>query len=425
MLAQHHAGEIHQRAAAGDQAFFASQFAPLQGFASTEHGLPVIMVVQVEPVTRLDADHAVIVPGENGPRVFGTETGTAAMTGAPIHFFVEFDPNAPVPSARVGNFGNIVISPGAPPEAVIKILADKAFSIIAKGSGAAPPHAAAVKTATDPIRRATEALMRGDMLGAAAELERGAREREAGGDTGSAASMYRELAQLRRDMRDPQGALEACDRALAIVPPSLNYEAFVVRAGALDDQDNPLSVEAWRDAARWATSDLDKLVCEAHAIGGTVRHDAKKSELPKDYVAMLGSPPPPMTLTTVLGAIGQSAGKLGTGYLAQAAWIVFNVDGMMTVTAVDLLDALVRRVGETSEDGYTVAALIMLRLAAKGPMEPTAAPAAIAVVDRIAKARKLTREGLMQVLARDDNPFVKIDFALRSLAARTPWLIPG
>ena len=84
-----------------------------------------------------------------------------------------------------------------------------------------------------------------------------------------------------------------------------------------------------------------------------------------------------------------------------------------------------RRVGETSEDGYNIVGLIMLRLASTDAQPASVVSAAMTVIDRIARARKLTLEGLMQVLARDDNPFVKIDFALRSLAARTPWLIPG
>lgn len=416
LFAQYHPGDIYNRAVAGDREFFAAQHAPLAAFAAIEQGVPVILLSQLQPVRELDADHAVIVPGEQGPRVFATEVGTSAMTGAPTHFFCELDPFTQG-TGRKGNFGNIDV-PSGDALAILRALAGKAFQIIytRAQAPAAPP---------DPFARATEAMKRGDMKGAGTELERSAQGLEATNPP-VAAMVYCELASLRRDLGDPRRAIAACDRALALVAPGQSHPALTTRAAALDDLEDAGAIAAWGEAARWAPSPDGRLVCEAHAVGATTRHDPRQSALPGQFVTNLGRPPP-MTLASVLGAIGTSLGKQGTGYLAQVAWLVFAVDGLFTVPNVALIDLLATRVGLKTDDGFQICSLLLLRLLAndgKQPVDPDAPARAIAIVDRVAKARGIARDALIRVLAADDNPHIKVDHALRTLAARTPWLIP-
>ena len=103
--------------------------------------------------------------------------------------------------------------------------------------------------------------------------------------------------------------------------------------------------------------------------------------------------------------------------------MVFNIDGLYTPTNVESIELLAQRVGLTSESAYHLTALVLLRmLATKDALE--ANQRAIAFVDRVANARGMARDALIAFLSRDADPFTKIDFALRSLAARTPWLVP-
>jgi hypothetical protein len=397
MLSSHHPQEIYDRAARNDQAFFGAQYVPLVGFAVMEGGIPLILLSQTQPVRELDADHAIIVPGERGPRVFGTERGVSIMTGQPIHMFCELDLGT---GMRAGNFGQIEV-PTTDAAAITRTLGAKAMEIV--GTRASSP---AGLPKDHPMARATEAL----------ELDRAGRAIEAT-DPKLAAQIYRELAALRLTLRDAQGALEACDRAFAIVPPSENVEAFITRSEALDELGMKTASQAWRDAGRWAADPALKLRCDAHAAGAAVRHE--RAPLPPELVGQRD----PAELATILAAIGDSAGKDGHGYLAQAAWMVLNIDGLFTPTNIASIELLAQRVGLSSESAYHLTALVLLRMLATKDA-PDANQSAIAFVDRVANARGMTRDALIAFLSRDDDPFTKIDFALRSLAARTPWIAP-
>ncbi|MFT3692052.1 MAG: hypothetical protein QM831_02845 [Kofleriaceae bacterium] len=404
MLASHHPQEVYDRAARNDQAFFAAQYAPLVGFAMMEHGIPLILLSQTQPVAQLDADHAVIVPGEHGPRVFGTELGLDVMSGRTIHMFCEFDLAT---NQRTGNFGEIQFATTDAPT-ITRALGARAMEIV--GTRTASP---AGLPKDHPMTRATDAMKKGDFPRAALELDRAGRAIEPT-DPALAAQIYRELAALRLGLRDAQGALEACDRAFAIVPPADNAEAFRTRARALDELGLKTATQAWRDAVRWAGDPVMKLRCEAHAAGAALRHE--RTPLPPELTNRELS-----ELAIVLGAVGDSAAKDGNGYLAQVAWLVFANEGLFTESNVAAIELLAQRVGLTSEPAYHLTALVLLRMLA-GPSE--ASQRAVLFVDRVARARGMARDALIGILSRDNDPFAKIDFALRSLAARTPWLIP-
>jgi tetratricopeptide (TPR) repeat protein len=406
MMSSHHPREIYDRAAQSDQAFFAAQYVPLVGFAMMDGGIPLILLSQTQLVRELDADHAIIVPGEGGPRVFGTERGVSIMSGQPIHMFCELDLGT---GMRAANFGEIEV-PTTDAAAIARALGAKAMEIV--GTRTSVP---AGLPKNHPMARATEALEKGDFTRAALELDRAGRAAEAT-DPKLGAQIYRQLAALRISLRDAQGALEACDRAFAIVPPSENVEAFITRGHALDELGLKTAAQAWRDASRWAADPSMKLGCDAHAAGAALRHE--RAPLPPELVGRRE----PHELATILAAIGDSAGKDGNGYLAQAAWMVFNIDGLYTPSNVASIELLAQRVGLTSESAYHLTALVLLRMLATKDA-PDTNQRAIAFVDRVANARGMARDALIAFLSRDNDPFTKIDFALRSLAARTPWLV--
>ena len=88
--------------------------------------------------------------------------------------------------------------------------------------------------------RADELAARGDLAGAAREIEQVLEQQP--GSLGN----WLKLAGLRRALKQPRRALEAVHRALALSP--LDFMALVMRAQLLERLGDPGASEAWQEA---------------------------------------------------------------------------------------------------------------------------------------------------------------------------------
>lgn len=411
--------EIYRRAARNDTRFFDSLYVPLAARAFTEGGAQMVLLSQRGEVRDLDADHALVVLTTPKPRVFGTEVGTS-MSGAANHFLVELDPYASGPACRLGNCGEIDLP--RDPDGVCRALAAAALRIVgAPAVPAGPPP-------EQRLAQAAAALQRSDFAAAFAELS--AVAGLAATHPHQAMQAMAQLASLARMRGDTASARALIDTARELASfvgsPEERAMLLVQRAQILDEAGDPSTAAAWIEAASQVPPPM-QLIYRGHAAGASIRARAADGQhQAAALVAQLGANPDPALLGGLLGAIGRSAGPHDVGYLAQAAWVMWHIPGAYVAPNLISLALLVERVGPATELGLRVATLATFRTFMVQP--PSDDPAVIrqtqALIERVGAARNLAMQGVLDLIARDDNAVAAIDAALQSLASQAPWLVP-
>lgn len=276
-------------------------------------------------------------------------------------------------------------------------------------------------TARELEEAGVDALRRQALQEAFGLLLQAADQHLAEGRPGEARRIVGNVIGLFRGGGRPEQALSLVEHVLELPAEPANDFALVSCASLLDLVGDPRAEELWLRAGRTflASMPLMDLNCRAHAAGAAIAQS--QSDGLARARAVVAEAPQPALQVGLVGAVGDSAGKAGVPFLAQAVWLMLRDTSTYNSSNAPFLRRLIDRL---PPEAPLVASLLGFGLfATYSQPERTAElkPALDEAVTAVAKARNVTLDAMVAAVKAADPRILRAGVEL--LVPRESWLV--
>lgn len=268
-----------------------------------------------------------------------------------------------------------------------------------------------------------DALRRQDLKEAIGLLLQAADAYVAQGAPRDARRILGNVVSMFRGSTRPDQALGLVEQVLQLPAEAANDFALVNCASLLDLLGDPRAQDLWLRAGRTflASMPLMDVNCRAHAAGAAIAQGHRDG--PATARAVIAETPQASLQVGLVGAVGDSAGRLGLPYLAQAVWLMLKDPSTYNTSNQPFWRRLIDRL---EPQAPLVAALLGYGLfATYSQPERTAElkPGLDEAVTVVAQARKVPLDAMVAAVKAADPRLLRA--GVEQLIPKETWLVSG